>query len=202
MKRFVLILMTVCVLLFSACGKDNEENLTETAEKTITLSPLSSAELGRAEKLTEPDFVLNEENLLASIADFFGGSCALDFYLEDEDGRVYRCDKEALNRRFGEVFCDAEYKVISMRKYDAAVAYGSVEDPYWEASYLRAYFANAAGQISVIIGRDGTYLDFYRAVEKENEMNESGRTFFTETDIFDELLAVKEEILPYCSLPE
>ncbi|MBQ1251402.1 MAG: hypothetical protein IIY02_00650, partial [Firmicutes bacterium] len=65
-------------------------------------------------------------------------------------------------------------------------------------SYERAYFANALGQVSIIIGKDGTYLDFYRAVPKENEMNESGRTFFTSENIFPELEAVKTEILPQC----
>ena len=51
---------------------------------------------------------------------------------------------------------------------------------------------------AIIIGKDGTYLDFYRDVPKENEMNESGRTFFTPKNIFPDLETVKSEILPHC----
>lgn len=204
MKRIFLFLLVLSVLLFSGCGRETadesaEETVDSEQERSISLSPLPADVLGAAAHLIEEDFILNEDNIAASLGDFFDASCALDFYLEDGDGGIYRCNNPALNRKFGEIFCRADYKVISMRKYDAVVAHGSVEDPYWEASYLRGYFANAAGEVSVIVGRDGTCIDFYRAVAKENEMNESGRTFFTEADLFSGLLEVKEAILHDCT---
>lgn len=202
MKRIVLFIMILCVLLCSACVGREERDITEPVEEVsaVVLSPLPCDDPGTAAYLVDEDFSLTEENLIASLTDFFAAPCALDFYLEDEDGAVWRCDDPDLNRRFGEVLCGAEYRVISMRKYDAVVAHGSVEDPYLEASYLRAYFANGLGQVSLIIGKDGTYIDFYRAVDKEREMNESGRTFYTPTDLFDELTEVKAEIVEECEI--
>lgn len=191
------------ILVFSGCSDTpGETEGTPVGEQSepISLSPLPVDDLGAAAYLLEADFALTEENLIASLTDFFAAPCTLDFYLEDQDGAVYRCDDASLNRKFGEALCGAEYKVISMRKYDAVVAHGSVEDPYLEASYLRVYFANDLGQVSVIIGKDGTYLDFYRDVEKEREMNESGRTFYTSADLFDELEAVKTEIMDQCEI--
>ena len=202
MKK-VWLLLLICILIFSGCTEEPaemEETVVEMSSEPISLSPLPAEELGAAAYLVADDFALTEANLISSLTDFFAAPCALDFYLEDADGAVYRCDDPMLNRKFGEVLSGAGYKVISMRKYDAVVAHGSVEDPYLEASYLRAYFANDLGQVSVIIGKDGTYLDFYRDVEKEREMNESGRTFYTSVDLFEELEAVKTEILESCEI--
>lgn len=201
MRRICLLLMIFCTLLFVGCKEEPTETEPIPDGKSadpIALTPLPAEDLGLASYLVDADFVLNEENLIPSLQDFFSAPCTLDFYLEDSDGGIYRCEDALLNRKFGEVLCNAEYYVISKRKYDAVVAHGSVEDPYWEASYLRAYFANVLGQISIIIGKDGTYLDFYRDAEKEREMNESGRTFYTTSDLFDELAAVKADIIAQC----
>ncbi|MBR5329000.1 MAG: hypothetical protein IKV45_02200 [Firmicutes bacterium] len=202
MKRILLFFILIWAFAFAGCSAEPEVELENVAEESavVSLSPLPCEDLGDAAVLVDPAFVLTEENLVSSLALFFAAPCSLDFYLEDADGAVYRSADPTLNGKFGEVLCGATYNVISMRKYDAVVAHGSVEDPYLEASYLRAYFANAAGQVSVIIGKDGTYIDFYRAVEKEREMNESGRTFYTPTDLFDDLLTVKSEIVDECEM--
>ena len=105
---------------------------------------------------------------------------------------------EEKNSGFGAVLSSVDFSVISMRKYDAAVAAGSVENPYHEASYRRAYFANEIGQVSLIIGKDGTYLDFYLRREGGAERTESGSTFFTETDLYDDLLVVKDDMGKDC----
>lgn len=202
-KHVISILILIALFLFGAC-----ENKTEPAEKAtaennaVSLTPLPCEDLGNAAYLIDGDFVLNEENMESCLEDFFAAPCPLDFYLEDEDGKIYRCDDPALGIKFANALTQGDYTVISMRKYNAAVAHGSIDSTYPEAGYERAYFANALGQVSIIIGKDGTYLDFYRAAEKENEMNESGRTFFSTTDLFDGLLTVKEEILPYCEVIE
>lgn len=161
-------------------------------ESAVTLSPPENGDTGAASYLLETDFVLSEDNLKESLNAFFSSPCVLDFYLEEE-GRsgVYRCESPEQNRHFAAVFTAADFSVISMRKYDAAVAAGSVDNPYHEASYRRAYFANEIGQVSLIIGKDGTYLDFYLRREGGTDQTESGRTFFAETDLYDDLLAVK-----------
>lgn len=161
--------------------------------ESVVLTPPETGDLGAASYLIEPGFALTESNLKESLQDFFAAPCTLDFYLEDENVKgIYRCEEAVLNAKFGEVLASADFYVISMRKYDAAVAAGSVENPYHEASYRRAYFANAIGQVSLIIGKDGTYLDFYRHTEGSADKTESGRTFFAETDLYERLWAVKE----------
>lgn len=168
-------------------------------ESTVTLSPPETGDTGTSSYLLEADFVLSEENLKESLMAFFSSPCVLDFYLEDAGSSgVYRCEDAGRNRDFGAVFTSVNFSVISMRKYDAAVAAGSVENPYHEASYRRAYFANELGQVSLIIGGDGTYLDFYLRKEGGAERTESGRTFFTETDLYDDLLAVKNAMGEGC----
>ena len=172
---------------------------TPETKNAVTLSPPESGETGAASYLLDTDFVLNEEDLSESLRAFFSAPCVLDFYLEEEgEGIVYRCANEEENSGFGAVLSSADFSVISMRKYDAAVAAGSVENPYHEASYRRAYFANELGQVSLIIGGDGTYLDFYLRKEVGAERTESGRTFFTETDLYDDLLAVKNAMGEDC----
>ena len=172
---------------------------TPETKNAVTLSPPESGETGAASYLLDTDFVLNEEDLSESLRAFFSAPCVLDFYLEEEgEGIVYRCANEEENSGFGAVLSSADFSVISMRKYDAAVAAGSVENPYHEASYRRAYFANELGQVSLIIGGDGTYLDFYLRKEGGAERTESGRTFFTETDLYDDLLAVKNAMGEDC----
>ena len=168
-------------------------------KNAVTLSPPESGETGAASYLLDTDFVLNEEDLSESLQAFFSAPCVLDFYLEEEgEGIVYRCANEEENSGFGAVLSSADFSVISMRKYDAAVAAGSVENPYHEASYRRAYFANEIGQVSLIIGKDGTYLDFYRRIEGSADRTESGRTFFAATDLYDDLLAVKNAMGEDC----
>ena len=168
-------------------------------KNAVTLSPPESGETGAASYLLDTDFVLNEEDLSESLRAFFSAPCVLDFYLEEEgEGIVYRCANEEENSGFGAVLSSADFSVISMRKYDAAVAAGSVENPYHEASYRRAYFANEIGQVSLIIGKDGTYLDFYLRRESGADRTESGRTFFAATDLYDDLLAVKNAMGEDC----
>ena len=172
---------------------------TPETKNAVTLSPPESGETGAASYLLDTDFVLNEEDLSESLRAFFSAPCVLDFYLEEEgEGIVYRCANEEENSGFGAVLSSADFSVISMRKYDAAVAAGSVENPYHEASYRRAYFANEIGQVSLIIGKDGTYLDFYLRREGGSERTESGRTFFAETDLYDDLLVVKDDMGKDC----
>ena len=168
-------------------------------KNAVTLSPPESGETGAASYLLDTDFVLKEEDLSESLQAFFSAPCVLDFYLEEEgEGIVYRCANEEENSGFGAVLSSADFSVISMRKYNAAVAAGSVENPYHEASYRRAYFANEIGQVSLIIGKDGTYLDFYRRIEGIADRTESGRTFFAATDLYDDLLAVKNAMGEDC----
>lgn len=111
---------------------------------------------------------------------------------------IYRCEDPVLSAKFARATEAAAFYVISMRKYEAAVAGGSVENPYHEATYERAYFANAIGQVSLVIGKDGTYLDFYRKHEGSAEKTESGRTFFSFSNIYPALLEVKAEIASQC----
>lgn len=166
---------------------------------SVELTPVSEGRLGDAAYLVSSDFALNEGNLEASLLSFFGAPCSLDFYLEDGNtSGIFRCDDAAAKDAFGAAITAADFRVISMRKYDAAVAAGSIANPYHEASYRRAYFANEIGQVSLIVGKDGTYLDFYRHLTGSAEKTESGRTFFTKTDLYDGLLAVKAEMGEVC----
>ncbi|MBQ1252587.1 MAG: hypothetical protein IIY02_06695 [Firmicutes bacterium] len=201
MKKQYLLFFILILLLFTSCTQSEEspeENSEEIADATIIFTPEPCADPGDAGYLIEEDFILNEDNLESCLADFFTAPCPLDFYLEDEDGGIYRCTDSEYNTQFAQAIQTGDYSVISMRLYNAVVAHGSIDSTYPEASYERAYFANALGQVSIIIGKDGTYLDFYRDVPKENEMNESGRTFFTPKNIFPDLETVKSEILPHC----
>ena len=201
MKKRYLPLFFLILFLFTSCAqpeKTAEENSEKISDTTIIFTPEPCADPGDAAYLIDENFILNEDNIETCLADFFSAPCPLDFYLEDEDGGIYRCTDAERNAQFAQAIQTGDYSVISMRIYNAVVAHGSIDSTYPEASYERAYFANALGQVSIIIGKDGTYLDFYRAVPKENEMNESGRTFFTSENIFPELETVKTELLPQC----
>ena len=201
MKKRYFLFFFLILFLFTSCTQSEKsagENSEENSDTTIIFTPKPCTDPGDAAYLIDENFILNEDNIETCLADFFTAPCPLDFYLEDEDGGIYRCTDTEISAQFAQAIQTGDYSVISMRIYNAVVAHGSIDSTYPEASYKRAYFSNALGQVSIIIGKDGTYLDFYRAVPKENEMNESGRTFFAPVNIFPKLESLKAEILPYC----